>query len=142
MARERVPHMSHAPDLLTSFHEWVRSVEIRRLLASEAFPPGTRVERELPFMSRDGDGIVEGRVDRVLYIPDQAGVKIVIVDWKTDALDSADPDGLARATERYRPQLEAYLRAFASMEGTRPDQVEGLLAFVPAGVVQPISLTS
>jgi len=64
-----VPCADQLRELLESFLRWVYRPEIHRLLSNEAFPPGTRVERELPFVARDGDGLIEGRADRVLYIP-------------------------------------------------------------------------
>ena len=138
-ATELVPRADQLPELLESFHRWVRSPEIRRLLSREAFPPGTRVERELPFVARDGDGLIEGRADRVLYIPAAAGPRLVIVDWKTEAVDPGDPYAVAGAVEQHRPQVEAYMCALATTEGLAPDRVEGVLGFVAAGIVRSVS---
>ena len=134
-----MPRADQLPELLESFHRWIRSPEIRRLLSREAFPPGTRVERELPFVARDGDGLIEGRADRVLYIPAAAGPRLVIVDWKTEAVDPGDPYAVAGAVEQHRPQVEAYMRALATTEGLAPDRVEGVLGFVAAGIVRSVS---
>ena len=96
---------------------------------------------ELPFIARDDSGLIEGRADRVLYIPDGAKPRLTIVDWKSEFVDASDDDAVTSVVERHRPQVEAYMRALAVTEGIPADRVDGLLAFVTAGVVKRVSPT-
>ena len=137
-----VPRADQLRELLESFRCWVYRPEIHRLLSNEAFPPGTRVERELPFVARDGDGLIEGRADRVLYIPAATGPRLVIVDWKTEVVDPGDPGAVAGAVEQYRPQVEAYMRSLATTEGLALNRVEGILGFVATGIARSVSSPS
>lgn len=137
-AAKRVPSSVDLPALLELFQRWIRVPSIRSLLSRDAYPAGTRVARELSFIVREGDRVVEGRADRVLYVPDAAGFRLSVVDWKTDLIDPEDASGLERVIERSRPQMDAYARALAKSEDCPPDRVETALAFVSAGVVRQI----
>jgi ATP-dependent exoDNAse (exonuclease V) beta subunit len=121
--------------LATDFLAWIEAPGIRRLLSRSAFGPDARVDRELPFLVRDGEALLEGRVDRQIRSSGPDGTRLRVIDWKTD--DVGDPSGPAalERTDFYRPQIEAYRRAVALAEGVTLDRVEACLAFVRAGVV-------
>lgn len=142
LASVAAPGLSNADALVERFRAWIEAPEIRGLLSREAFPPGTEVETELPFLVRDGGRIIEGRIDRVLRIPSEEGTRMVVVDWKTDELDTDDPAAVDAKVAFYRPQVEAYRRALASMEDLRPDDVDVCVAFVPSGVARTIASAS
>jgi ATP-dependent exoDNAse (exonuclease V) beta subunit len=122
--------------LLSDFTRWIEASGIRSLLSRDALPPGATVDRELPFLVRDGGDLLEGRVDRLIRVHRPDGVRLRIVDWKTDVLEGP-PDG-APSLERtalYRPQLEAYRRAVSLAEGVPIERIDACLAFVQTGVV-------
>jgi ATP-dependent exoDNAse (exonuclease V) beta subunit len=137
-AARRVPSSVDLPSLLERFQGWIRHPRIRSLLSRDAYPAGTGVARELSFIVREGDRVVEGRADRVLYVPEAAGSRLIVVDWKTDLVDPEDTTGLERVIERYRPQMEAYAQSLAKTEDCPLDRVETVLAFVSAGIVRRI----
>ncbi len=141
-AAERVPHATGLPELLEEFHGWLGAPDIRRLLSREAFPEAVEVRREFPFIVREDGGMIEGRADRVLYVPDAGVPRILIVEWKSERLDPADTAAVDRVVDSYRPQVEAYIRGFAKTEKVPIDRVEGLLAFVASGFVRKVSATA
>lgn len=73
--------------------------------------PNWKVFREWRFAMRDGDTLLNGKVDRlvVLYDGDQP-VGADILDYKTDQL-SNDSGAVKERVEYYRPQMEAYQKA-------------------------------
>ncbi len=130
-----MPHpIPDLADLLDRFRKWIRAPAIRRLLSRKAFPDGTEVERELPFLSREGGRLVQGVADRVIRIPGPDGPRLLVVDWKTDRV-SGSPGALADRAAYYRPQLESYVRALARSEYVPPERVSGALAFLEGGEV-------
>jgi ATP-dependent helicase/nuclease subunit A len=105
---------------------------IERALASPLWERARRARRlwrELPFCI-DCDGtITEGRID-LLFEEDEA---LVLVDYKTDAVDSA---GLPAAIDAHRPQLAAYGRAIRQLTGREPH--ESWLYLVRSGVARQL----
>jgi ATP-dependent exoDNAse (exonuclease V) beta subunit len=125
-----------ARTLLSDFSGWIESAAIRSLLSRDTFSTGCRVDRELPFLVRDGGALLEGRVDRLIRTEGPDGVRLRIVDWKTDVWEGTAEGALAlERTALYRPQMEAYRRAVALAEGVPIERVDACLAFVPSGVV-------
>ncbi|MSR22415.1 MAG: hypothetical protein EXR92_02550 [Gemmatimonadetes bacterium] len=119
--------------LLRDLLGWVSKPEIRALLTRASFPAGTRVERELSIVARDGNRLLRGSVDRLLRIPDGAGDRLLVVDWKTDDLDPGDDVALERRMSFYAPQVEAYARAVSQSEGVPMERVTGVMAFLVPG---------
>ena len=125
----------YARDLLPDFVRWIEAPAIRSLLSRSGFPVGARVDRELSFFVRDGQTLLEGRVDRLVRTEGADGPRFRVVDWKTDDLgDQAGAGALERAA-LYRPQLEAYRRAVALAERIPTDRIEVCVGFVQAGRV-------
>ena len=98
--------------------------------------PRWKVSQERPFAVLDGDTLLRGSIDRlvVLYDGDRP-VAADVIDFKTDAVGRDDDSALQAAVDTYRPQLDAYRRAVASLLGLAPDQISGRLMFVGAGLV-------
>ncbi len=138
-ALERAPALRDPHALLANFRRWLEAPEIRALLTRSAFPEGTRVERELPFVARDGDRLLRGSVDRVVRIPDPAGDRLLVVDWKTDDVAPEDEGALDERVAFYSPQMEAYARALVRVEGVPRDRITTLLAFLVPGRTVPAS---
>jgi ATP-dependent helicase/nuclease subunit A len=142
-ARRVAPRMG-GPELdalVARFAGWIAAPEARRFLDRGGWPEGTEPLREVPFVARDEGGILHGKADRVLRIPRKGTPgrvdRLVVVDWKTDEV--AEGERGARAGY-YRPQMEAYLRALARVEGVEPGAVEGWIVFLPAGRAVEVTL--
>ncbi len=137
LARARARGVDDPHGLLEQFHEWIEAPAIRRILSRNAYPEGTAVDRELPFLAREGGRIVQGVADRVIRIPEGEDARLVVVDWKTDRVG---PDTeLTQRVSFYRPQVEAYIRSMARSEGMPEGRVSGALAFLRAGEVREIA---
>jgi ATP-dependent exoDNAse (exonuclease V) beta subunit len=134
--------------LLGDFHAALAKPAIRAVLTSPLPPgegPGVRgtherrgflVHRERPFAVRDGQALLSGQIDRlVLRYEAEQLVAADIVDYKTDALPAGDPQAIEARAVIYRPQLEAYCRAVASLYRLAPERVSARLVFVDPGVV-------
>ena len=136
-ARRVAPSLAPAAvqELAHRFLGWLGAPEVRAMLAREAWPEGTEVQRERPFVVRDQGGVLQGVADRVLRLPDR---RLVVVDWKTDRVP--DDAALALRVEHYRPQMEAYMRALAGLEGVPHAAVEGRLVFLEAARAVHVTL--
>jgi ATP-dependent helicase/nuclease subunit A len=135
--RALAPRFEGLEGLAERFLAWIEAPAIRELLDPEAWPRGTRVLRELPFVVRDAGGLLQGVADRVHVPPEGAG-GLVVIDWKTDAVVPAQAEAFHARVERYRPQMEAYLSALPGILGADPAAVEGRLVFLEAGRVIPV----
>jgi hypothetical protein len=86
----------------------------------------------VPFITRTGDVLVEGYIDRLVLTRENGRVVgAAVIDYKTDAVSSAAE--VQQRAEHYGPQIEAYRRAVCGMYGLAGDAVEGWLVFVEAG---------
>jgi ATP-dependent helicase/nuclease subunit A len=139
LARETVPGATSPGGLLDELRGWLQAPSLRALLIPREYPEGTLVERELPFLARDEKGILQGVADRVLRLPAPSGSRLVVVDWKTDRIESGE-DRLEARAAHYRPQMEAYLRALAGLEGIEVERVEGIIAFLREGWTARVEL--
>jgi ATP-dependent helicase/nuclease subunit A len=120
--------------LVADFRGWVGVPEIARLLGRRSWPRDSEVEREVPFIARTGDVIVEGFIDRLVLTRDKGRVvSAAVIDYKTDMVSSA-ADVQQRAAH-YRPQIDAYRRAVSGMYGIDAGAVEGWLVFLEAGKI-------
>ena len=86
--------------------------------------------RELPVTVPVGDGVLEGVVD--LCFVD--GDRLVVVDYKTDLLSSAEE--APAAARRYRLQAGAYALALGTALGRRVDRVVFVFLSPPEGAVE------
>ncbi len=101
--------------------------------------PRWQVWRERSFAVRDDDTIVRGEIDRLVVLLDgDRPIGADVLDFKTDRVDADNSEMLATRVEHYRPQLETYARAAATLFDLSPDQVSTRLLFVEAGVVRAV----
>jgi ATP-dependent exoDNAse (exonuclease V) beta subunit len=137
---ERAPGLRDPRRLLQDFRRWIDAEPIRAVLSRSTYPDGTDVDRELPFVARDGGRLVRGFADRVVRIPDPGGERLVVVDWKTDELEPSAERAVEERLAYYAPQMEAYARALARSEGVPLERVTAVLAFLRIGrtVVVPV----
>ena len=99
------------------------SADVRRAIASSKY------WRELPISVPVGEGVLDAVLDLV-YEDDG---RIVVVDYKTDAVSSAEEAGEAAAN--YRLQAGAYALAVQSVLGRSVDRFAFLFLSVPEGPV-------
>lgn len=116
---------------IAHFRKALRRPEVRAALSKPtgAAPPIVEVERA--FCVRDGGRIVNGRLDRLVWLTRPDGTLVAeVCDYKTDGVP---PDGLAAKVEHYRPQMEAYIRAVASFGNLPVSCVSATLLFTNLG---------
>ena len=106
---------------LSEFRSWMEAPTIQEAVSRAAYPEGAQVERELPFLHRVSDGILQGYIDRlVVWEEDGKVVGAEVLDFKTDYLDESDPEALEKRVDYYRPQIDAYRMAVAGRYGLEP----------------------
>lgn len=128
-----------AAELVGRFRSWIGAPAISAALGRAAYPEGARVEREIRFIHRDADAIVEGVIDRLVLRTE--GGRVVgaeVLDFKTDAVPADDPEEIARRADFYRPQLAAYRAAVGAAYRLDPQRVGAKLLFLQAGVVMGV----
>jgi ATP-dependent exoDNAse (exonuclease V) beta subunit len=109
--------------------------ELRRQLT--AGPLMLKVHNERPFALRQEDTILRGTIDRLVEIhQDNHLIAVDILDFKTDTIDSDEPNALKDKADHYRPQIEAYRAAVAQMTGLSESAVTARLLFVGVGECQ------
>lgn len=115
------------PDILA---DALATPEIRALFTK----PSGKIElwREKAFSYVDGRQFYNGVFDRVHLEKDDAGqyTKATIIDFKTDRIHEGNT--LEAATEKHRPQLEAYRHALSKIAQIPPDQIQLVLVFTDA----------
>jgi ATP-dependent exoDNAse (exonuclease V) beta subunit len=113
---------------------------LSRARAGEVHPGAELVvERELPFLLREEDALVEGIIDRLVLV--RRGGRLVaaeVVDYKTDRIAPGDDEALGESVAVYAPQLRAYRRAVAHLYGIVPDAVRLRLVYLVPGVVRDV----
>jgi ATP-dependent exoDNAse (exonuclease V) beta subunit len=135
--------------LMANFREWLKHPEIAGVLRRTAYMnpqhPGfpsslapvwtktiipQKVEQERRFLVCDGTQFWNGSFDRIVWLGD--GARIVaadVLDFKTDAIESANTAGFEQRRDHYRPQLEAYRRAVARLAQLPEECVAARLVF-------------
>lgn len=136
LSRECAPTLEDPDSLIERFRTWLKHPEVKRILSRGSFPSGTKVEREMEVLARAGDHIIEGSIDRAVFVPSPEGARIEIFDWKTDVLEDESGAAIAARVEHHRPQLEAYAHAVAANERVPADRVRAGLVFLEPGSLQ------
>ncbi|MFP4145516.1 MAG: UvrD-helicase domain-containing protein [Phycisphaeraceae bacterium] len=92
--------------------------------------------RERNFAVRDGGRLVRGAFDRV-HVWGGSGkrTRAKLIDFKSDRVSGA---GVARRAEHYRPQIQAYQRALATLLKLPAGQIEAELLFLETGEAVPV----
>ena len=98
------------------------------------------VHNERTFIVSDSGQMLGGTIDRLvlIYCGDQL-LSADIVDFKTDRLDTADPDALEKRAKHYQPQIQAYRRAVSSIFNLELQHICARLLFVDAGLCYSFS---
>ena len=121
----------------SALNEQLEAPQIRAHLSRENHPPGSRVERELPFLLEIDEALMEGIIDRVVLVEENGvAVRAEISDYKTDKVGG--PDEIGEKVAFYAPQLEAYRRAVSLLFGIRTDHVDAYIVFLDAATVVPV----
>lgn len=147
LAARHVPGMEagEVEQLLADFRRWLQAPALRHALSRAAYPPGARVEREMPFVRRLPAGIMRGVIDRLVLVEEERGggasgsqpgrvIQAEVLDFKTDDLPASDPAALQERTAFYRPQMEAYKAAMVERYALEPAAVTGALLFLRRGM--------
>lgn len=125
---------------LTRLERWLAQRAIGELFDEATYrsraAEAVQVElwRERAFAMRLADGIVEGRIDRLVAV--RSGGRIAraeVIDFKTDRLrETGDVQALA---ERHRPQIESYRAAAARWFALAAEQVVARVVYLDSGQV-------
>jgi ATP-dependent helicase/nuclease subunit A len=95
-----------------------------------------RVKNEWPFAVIDRGQLLQGRMDRVVFLHrDGEPVAADVLDYKTDVVSDAPGQRIEERVEHYRPQVEAYCRTVVQQTGLPASQVTVGLLFVGPGVL-------
>jgi ATP-dependent helicase/nuclease subunit A len=122
--------------LLARWRGWLAHDRIRGALSRSAYGEEAVCEREVRFIHRDDDVVLEGAIDRLVLRKTNGLVTgAAILDYKTDATTGGGADVLTSKAEMYRPQLYAYRRAVASWYDLRREDIVCLLVVLEAGAV-------
>ena len=92
------------------------------------------VQNEWPFVIVDGSQMLQGRMDRVVFL--QAAEETIaadVLDYKTDFISTSPGQTLPDLVEHYRPQIEAYRRTLSQLTHLPPERITAGLVFVSVG---------
>lgn len=109
---------------------------VRKFLASDTareIASSEIIGREVPLFTSQGGKTLAGRID-LIYRKDG---EMKILDYKTDTVDAGGEDS---AAERYRPQMETYVKVVSAALGGRAEglSIVGAIHFVRTGVTVPV----
>jgi ATP-dependent exoDNAse (exonuclease V) beta subunit len=122
--------------LFRELQDWLQAGEVAAALSSRTYPPGARVQTELPFAVRAEEVVLQGRMDRVVLVEEEGRVVAGhVLDYKTDEIRSGDRAGLHSIVGEYEGQLVAYRRSLAQLFGLEPERVRASLVLLSAGQV-------
>ena len=124
-------------DRIRQFRAVIRKPAIRALFLRTTNPTAVRVETERTFAVRDGDRILNGSIDRLVWSRDADGqVSAEVIDFKTDTVPT---EALPERVAYYRPQIEAYRRSVSVMAGIPAENVTASMVFTALDRVVRIS---
>jgi ATP-dependent exoDNAse (exonuclease V) beta subunit len=116
---------------LRDFRQTLTRPEVRQALSKPSGAVPLRVDVERPFTVRDGPRLVNGIIDRLVWLKRADGTASAeVYDYKTDRVTD---DTLHERVEHHRPQMEAYIRAVASFGALPPAAVTATLVFTRLG---------
>jgi ATP-dependent exoDNAse (exonuclease V) beta subunit len=123
-----------ARTLRRSFYESPTEDGLRRAIAAGRGGKQLRAEvrNERRFAVRDQSRLLCGSIDRLALVYDSDRIVAAdVLDFKTDTVNS--PERLSELVDHYRPQLEAYCQAVATMYRLSAKQITARLLFVSSG---------
>ena len=141
LARRHTPELS--AQRVREHLAWTRAKleapQVRAALSRSTVAEGAESLAEVPFLVRDGEALMEGIIDRLVLTRDGDRItSATILDYKTDVVAQGDDEALSGRVEHYRPQIDAYRRAVASLYGLDPADVSGALIFLDPGEVRSL----
>jgi ATP-dependent exoDNAse (exonuclease V) beta subunit len=97
--------------------------------------------RERAFaLHQDQEKLLTGSIDRLVVISSNNNpIAADVIDFKTDDITASQKSLLAEKIEFYRPQMEAYRRATASLFNLDQNQIGARLVFLNCGIVQAVA---
>ncbi|MBN1571711.1 MAG: UvrD-helicase domain-containing protein [Deltaproteobacteria bacterium] len=109
---------------------------VKKFLASDAakeIASSEIIGSEVPVITSKGEKTLVGRID-LIYGRDG---EIVVLDYKTDNVGAGSEK---EAAEKYRSQMETYVKAVASAMGEKAEgrSIRGVVHFVRTGVTAPV----
>ncbi len=112
---------------------------VKKFISSDAMKEiasSVIIGSEVPVITSRGEKTLVGRIDLIYG----KGDEIVILDYKTDKVSAG---GEKEAAEKYRPQIETYVKTVAAVmeekaEGRSKRSILGVVHFVRTGVTVPI----
>ena len=162
VAREYPLLADQHQQLLADFRRMVAAGAIAALLASPAailpaelvatgLPAGPAeplLKREQAFALKDGIGMMQGVIDRlVIWQRDGVAVAAEVIDFKFDGVGTAPGSAagdnarlLAEKTLFYTPQLQAYRAAVAQIYRIDQRHVTARLVFMRSGSIVPVGI--
>jgi ATP-dependent exoDNAse (exonuclease V) beta subunit len=124
--------------LIEEFDRTLRQPSIAAALSRAAYPADARLELaiEEPFVLREQDAILSGKIDRLVRVHREGRlVGAEVIDYKTDAIGEGGAEAIV---EEYRPQIQAYRQAVARMHGLPVQNVTAKLLLIEAGLAVEI----
>jgi ATP-dependent exoDNAse (exonuclease V) beta subunit len=127
---------SESSELVAEFRHLLAVEPIARVLSRASYqshhqsPVELEVRCEQRIAARSDQHLLSGAIDRLVLIRrDGELVAADVIDFKTDALLPDDGAALAGRVAYYRPQIDAYRHAVATMFRLGPERVAGRLVF-------------
>ena len=150
----KAPWLENPKPIARQFDQMLDRPEIRQLLTQQSYlqyflsdfvKPADivvdayrlEVHRERAFATRVENGVMHGRVDRLVFVYEAKQlVGVDVIDFKSDSVASqADP--VLRA--RYEHQLQNYRQAVSEWTGLSLEKVCGRLVYVETGEIVNVS---
>lgn len=119
--------------------EFLRALQSPEIMTALSRPEGSvELWREQGFELADEGRWITGRIDRVVILRDAKGkaAGAVVTDFKSDRV-SAGVEMEERA-EKYRPQIQWYIRAVSRLLQLPPEKIRAQLVFTCPGKVHEI----
>lgn len=127
-------------DQIRQFRAVLRKPAVRALFSRTTNSTAFRVETERAFAIRDGEQILNGSIDRLVWSRDGNGlVTAEVIDFKTDEVPI---EAKSERVAYYRPQIEAYRHAVSVMAAIPIESVRASLVFTALDCVVPVPLNN
>lgn len=119
--------------------EFLRALKAPEIADALSRPEGdVELWREQGFELADEGRWITGRMDRVVVTRDEKGIATgaTVLDFKSDRV-SAGPE-LEERVDKYRPQVQWYIRAVSRLLNLSPDKISAQLVFTCPAYVREV----
>ncbi len=119
--------------------EFLRALQVPEIAAALSRPEeNAELWREQDFELADEGRWITGRMDRVVVQRDKNGraIAAVVMDFKSDRVSAGLE--LEERVEKYRPQVQWYIRAVSRLLNLSPDKIRAKLIFTHPGKVHEV----